>query len=1006
MKRTFVKSALILSGLALCTLWFAQVASAQGIAGVVTDEKGAVIPGVTVTITSPAMIEGSKTLITNEAGRYAFVDLRPGTYEVTFEIKGFTTVKHPGVVLTAGFTAPINAELKIATIEQTVTVEAAPPLVDVQSVATSRVQTREELNAIPTQSRDQNSLALTVPGTTFYGFGEVAYHGTNDGLTAVDGIRTSTISVGGVSFSGSFSNEQFQEMSFTTAMESPELGQPGMMMNLIPKDGGNEFHGSLFFNFTTESFNDDNTQGLQKEYGVDLATGKTLKYVDFNGSFGGPIIKNKLWFQATGEYFKNRTSVLNGFANKSTDLTYYIKDTSRPNVIDPYRAQGSIRLTWQATSKDKITGLFDNQYQYTAHQDTGLTAMFGFSRMGPDSALIEDLPVQRNLQVRWSRIQTPKLVFDVSFSSFKNHLYFDFQDPYNAWSGRYIEDTSVPKVMRFNKNSYTTFYGDWATGAAWGPYMIGDTNVSDTITINPSVSYVTGSHVFKAGLRYFRGSYFHPQGIVGGVDLVMIADVPSMAILGGFFPPVTKPKINGDFGWYAQDKWTIKRLTLNLGVRLDHLMSNQQAIDIPASALLPRIQTPEEDILSWKDLSPRIGVAYDLFGNGKTAVKFGLARFVVGETQDATTSYSTISKYDTAFIMAPWNDKNGDRTIFNPDGTVQWDPSLPPFAAFMPGNSSELAVFDPNYGKLVQSKQVDPELQRGWFKRGYSWEYDIGVQHSLTSRLALNFLFYRRWNGNGVTIDDRAIKATSQYYNGPFCIDRPVDPRLPDGGGGKICDLYDINETYVNHVPDNYQTFTKNLLGKDLPNHIQGFDITANGRFLKGAFLQGGLTLIKSYQDNSLLKSLDNPEFQYAVRDTPYSAQLKFNGQYVLPWDIAVSGTYMMLRGPVISYDWPAAPVGFTLSNGMTTRDVLVSEPSQEYFAFVHQVNLRFGKTIRVKERYSIKPSVDFYNIFNGDGITSVGTSYAPPGTAGSNWNIPTGIVQPRQIRISAYFLF
>ena len=244
MKKTFLKSAFVLLGLTLCTLWFAQMASAQAISGVVTDQKKAVVPGVEVTITSPAIIEGRQIQITNGAGRYSFVNLRPGTYEVSFALKGFATQKRPGVVLTTDFVAPVNAELKVATMETTVTVEAAPPIVDVQSIATIQVQTREELDAIPTKSRDHQSLALTLPGTNAYGFGEVQYHGTNDALTSIDGIRTAVISVGGVSFSGQFSNAIFQEMSFTTAMESAEMGQPGMMMNLIPKSGGNQFHGN------------------------------------------------------------------------------------------------------------------------------------------------------------------------------------------------------------------------------------------------------------------------------------------------------------------------------------------------------------------------------------------------------------------------------------------------------------------------------------------------------------------------------------------------------------------------------------------------------------------------------------------------------------------------------------------------------------------------------------------------------------------------------------------
>ena len=307
-----------------------------------TDEQGAVIPGVKVTITSPAMIEGSKTMLTNEAGRYAFVDLRPGTYGVTFVLKGFVTVERPGIEVTAQFTAPVNAVMKVAGIEDVVVVEAAPPVVDVQSVATPHVQTRTVLDAIPTNGRSQNEMALTLPGATLTDFGDVTYHGTPQSLTMVDGIRATNISIASPSQSGNFSNEMFQVMSFSTAIDNAEISQPGLLMNLIPREGGNEFHGSVFFNVTSKSWNASNGKGIKERYAVDLGSARTLRYYDINSSVGGPVKRDKLWFQATGRYNTDKTEVLNAFANKSKNPTYYEPDYDRPGFSVDRRAQPGV----------------------------------------------------------------------------------------------------------------------------------------------------------------------------------------------------------------------------------------------------------------------------------------------------------------------------------------------------------------------------------------------------------------------------------------------------------------------------------------------------------------------------------------------------------------------------------------------------------------------------------------------------------------------------------------
>src|SRR5262249_49750701 len=200
------------------------------------------------------------------------------------------------------------------------------------------------------------------------------------------------------------------------------------------------------------------------------------------------------------------------------------------------------------------------------------------------------------------------------------------------------------------------------------------------------------------------------------------------------------------------------------------------------------------DALNWKDLSPRIGAAYDLFGNGKTAVKANVARFVAGETVNLTGAQNPAARVATTNNYT-WSDLNGDFTIFNPDGTLQ---------------RAELTnPSNPNFGLTIPTTQYDPAVLRGWGKRGYTWEYDFVLQHELVSGLALTSSFYRRWDGNQTITDNLVL--TNADYTGPFCVTAPSDTRLGSAAGQPICDLYDITAAARARPGQSYVTFAKNV---------------------------------------------------------------------------------------------------------------------------------------------------------------------------------------------------
>src|SRR2546427_2207752 len=346
-----------------CLVFLPATAWAQAetgnIAGVVRDTSGAVMPGVTVEAASPALIERVRAVTTDNQGLYRIVDLRPGLYTVTFTLPGFNTFRRDGIELSTGFTATLNAELRVGTVTETVTVSGASPVVDVQNVQQQTTITRATLDAIPTSRRPAQLLTIIVGadagGTNFHDVGGV---GSDRGFFGVHGQRADdmTYNFAGMDsrvFSGGgfqYNAHTFEEVVVETAAGSAEATTGGVQINIIPKDGGNRFSGSASYEYTGPKLTSDNVDDELRARGLNAAP-SVRSYYDVGGGVGGPIKHDKLWFFSATRAEDRSIYQVGNYYNKRQGTLFYDPDLSQQAYNRDYSKDASIRLTWRSEER-------------------------------------------------------------------------------------------------------------------------------------------------------------------------------------------------------------------------------------------------------------------------------------------------------------------------------------------------------------------------------------------------------------------------------------------------------------------------------------------------------------------------------------------------------------------------------------------------------------------------------------------------------------------------------
>jgi hypothetical protein len=1012
--RTIVKTLILLAWIVL--LPTAALAQAV-IAGIVKDASGAVLPGVTVEGASSALIEKVRTVVTDGTGQYRIEDLRPGTYTVTFTLQGFSTYKREGIELTGSFTATVNADLKVGALSETITVTGETPVVDVQSARREMDLNNDAIRSIPTV-RSYNAIVVLVPGVitnlndvqTGTATTQFPIHGgrLNEGRMSIDGLNVGNPPGGNQPPGYTADIGNAQEISYTTSGGLGEAETGGLVMNIVPKTGGNSISGATFLSFTGANLQANNiTPAL-------AATGLTAlpltKVYDINGAVGGPIAKDRVWFFVNARTQGNtRQIALVDYNLNAGDPTkwLYAPDPTRPEYSDRTWENASARITWQVTPRNKVGGFWDEQIVCRActGSTTGITDP---PRVSPEAVGLAQTKPLRLPQATWSSPVTSKLLLDAGFGGV-----------YYGWGNFERVPNPTENLIRVSEQCAT---GCAANGNIPGLFYRSQDFGNDragSYSWRASASYVTGRQSLKIGyqgtlMTDYRTWTTNNQNLTYQFN----NGVPNR-LTESISPWVD----NADSGWhafFAQDQWTFGRLTLQGAIRFDRSTSWFPAQQEGPSRFLPTpFVFPEQNgVNAYKDITPRMGVAWDVFGNGKTAIKANLGKYLEGQgvTNNWANSSSVLRMPGTTggpfgplAVTRTWTDANNN---FMPDCNLQ-----NPAAQNLISSGGDFcgAISSSLFGQNILQNSYDPALLTGWGVRASDWDLGVTLQQQLMPRASIEVAYSRR-SYHGFTVTDNLSVQASDYAS--YSITTPQDSRLPGGGNQVISGLYDLNSKFgqiSNFITDSAKY-------GDIYEYFNGLDITLNVRTGTGLTLQGGTSTGQNVADACAVRA-NLPELNIGIGPglvgstitptSPYChvaygvlTQARGLATYIIPKvDVQVSTVFQSKPGALLAanYAVPSAVITQALGRAPAGNPANVTinllPPGSMYGDRLNQLDFRVAKILRFG-RTKTMVGLDIYNALNSGAVLTYNSNFVPNGT----WNQPVTILTGRLAKISAEF--
>jgi hypothetical protein len=1022
----------------------------------VRDGSGGVLPGVTVEASSPALIEKTRTAVTDGSGQYRIVDLRPGTYSLSFSLPGFSTVRRDNIELTGSQVITIPVDMRVGGIEETVTVTGESPVVDVQSARREIVLDETTIQSLPA-TRAGGAVLNATPGI-FVGDAALS---VSPAMTAFN-ARSSTINAGSVAGEGRYAINGFpltaarsggfssyvydtvnaDEIAITVGGGLGESDIGGPVMNIIPRSGGNNFTGSAFYSNAGEWSSGNNLTSEIRALNPNLRENPgVLKNYDWSVSYGGPIKRDRLWFFANYRDLSGQTAMegIQANANAGNAARWdwvgspinarLVQD--RTMVIGRLMGQfGQHRVRvnseYQARCEGTPLKVETNGCHNRGADWIGLGNNLAPIQMSPEATQTAgrgyfDVPFYVN-QGTWTMTASSQLLFEAGVTIFRYQPIFGHPAPDG--------DTTLTSVTEQSNAINPTTGLPYAPVAnyryrgveTWGPAQ------GKTDDVIGSASYVTGANSMKFGYQY-RKLDLLDKDVANGSQLGYRFNQGVPNAVSYYLPDFGRRTITQTNSFFVQDSLTRGRLTLQGALRYDRATSyappelngttntsflNPQPITIP--------RTPGVD--AYNDITPRIGVAYDVFGTGRTALKFNWGTYLAYAANDSPyTSTNPGATVVRSVINRGWNASvaaggNGDYVV----NCNLLNPAANGECAAATGTAL-------NFGQLGAATQVDPDVLSGWGVRPGDTQYTVTLQQELMPRLSADVSFtHRSFHGFFVTdVLNRRAGGVSSYYES-YTLTAPTDSRLAGGGGYPVTVF--VPTAAANAVaPQTFLTRESNI-GDERTSVWDGVELALNSRLRNGLVAQIGTTTGRGKVNDCSVATLYNnvglggvitgPNPRGCNNVEPWQTTLRGLVSYTIPRiDVLLSAVVRSQPPSAITANWQVPnslisaalghlPPGAT-ATGLTT--ILLTDNEHRVYADERrtQVDMRFAKIVRFG-RTRTDVGVDVNNLFNTSYATGFNGTYVQGtnpassdnlGPRPAGWGTPTGLAFPRFVRLN-----